>query len=82
MERIERNKAFGIEDSHGQFTMDEDRVLKIWIDYIKKLYNIKPMPKNMETEAQEDVQKDKKRLSILKVVVARTMADIKRRKGI
>ena len=49
-----------IEDSPGNIKVDQRQVLKIWENYITKLYNWATWPENIGVEPEEKANADKK----------------------
>jgi len=49
-----------VEESQGHMKVDQRRVLKIWENYITKLYNLANCPENTGVEFEEEANADKK----------------------
>jgi hypothetical protein len=63
----------GIEDSQGNITIDQRRVLQIWENYIKELYDRANRPEHLEVEPETDVDEDKKGPYILQSEVEKAI---------
>jgi hypothetical protein len=50
----------GIEDSRGNRIVDQRQVLKIWENYVTKLYDRPDRPETLEVEPEEEVDTDEK----------------------
>ena len=57
----------GIEDSQGNRIVDQKKVLKIWENYVKELYDRPNRPETLEVEPEEEVDKMRKAHILYKV---------------
>jgi hypothetical protein len=55
-----------IEDSQGNRVVEQSQVLKIWENYITKLYDRTNRPETLDVEPEEEVDTDEKDPYILK----------------
>jgi len=55
----------GIEDSQWKRIVDQRQVLKIWVNYVRELYDRPNRPETLEAETEEEVDTDEKSPCIL-----------------
>ena len=59
-------RTFGIEDNQGNIVTDHQQAHKIWEKYTQDLYDSENFPKDIAIEAEEELDEDDKRPTILK----------------
>ena len=70
----------GIEDSQGNRIVDQRQVVKIWENYITKLYDRPNRPEILEVEP-EDVDTEEKGQHILQSEVEKSFKEMRNRKA-
>jgi hypothetical protein len=74
-------RTFGIENKEGEVVTDQRKVLNVWEEYIRNLYDQENRPKEIEMESEEMVSDDEKGPTILQSEVERAVHDMRRRKA-
>ena len=69
-----------IEDSQGNRIVDQRQVLKIWENYVTKLYDQPNRPETLEVEPEEEVDTDKKGPYTLQSEVEKAIKEMRNRK--
>jgi hypothetical protein len=60
LERKSWDSKTNVEDSQGNIKVDQRQVLKMWENYITKLYNRANWPENISVKPEEEANADKK----------------------
>ena len=72
-------QSIGIEDSQGNRIVDQRQVLKIWENFITKLYDRPNRPEILEVEPEEGVDTDEKGPHILQSEVEKAIKEMNRK---
>jgi hypothetical protein len=71
----------GIEDSQGNIIVDQKQVLKIWENYVTKLYDRPNRLEALEVEPEEEVDTDEKGPYILQSEVGKAIKEMGNKKA-
>jgi hypothetical protein len=74
-------QSIGIEDSQRNIIIDQRRVLQIWENDIKELYDRANRPEHLEVEPEDEVDEDEKGPYILQSEVEKAIKEIRDKKA-